>query len=238
VAEVGAGDYYAIVPEWVLFSDVSAQAIRLYAVLRRYADKGSGVAHPSRRALADKINVKDLKTVDTAIKQLAELGAVVVTERFTESGDRDSNGYFLPRTPHDVSGRNGQGGGADSPTVGEQNGQQEPQAVKPQNSSSKSDRKTDNPPGFAEFYAAYPKKEARPDAVRAWVKATKSTDPQVIMSGLRRFPFSADRQYVPQPARWLNANRWADEVPRQAEDAMWNPVAAHSTTREDAMWNP
>jgi hypothetical protein len=70
----------------------------------------------------------------------------------------------------------------------------------------------DEPDLFADFYAAYPRKEARRKAEQAWRAATKRTDPAVIMAGLEKFQFSPDRHFIPLPASWLNAERWADET--------------------------
>jgi hypothetical protein len=76
--------------------------------------------------------------------------------------------------------------------------------------------KPDEAPGFAEFYAAYPRKEARRKAEQAWRAAIKRATPEDIMAGLARFPFKPERQYQPLPASWLNADRWADEAPTVA----------------------
>jgi hypothetical protein len=65
-------------------------------------------------------------------------------------------------------------------------------------------------PTFADFYAGYPRKEARRAAEKAWTSATKRADPQAIVDGLRRHRFSPDKRYIPLPATWLNADRWAD----------------------------
>jgi hypothetical protein len=110
-AEVYAEDgYYAVIPEWVLDSDVSAQAIRLYAVLRRYADQRTMHAHPSRRTLADRLQVADVKVVDRALVDLTRIGAVTVYPRQDDAGDRSSNGYVLHRAPAP------QGRGSNAPT--------------------------------------------------------------------------------------------------------------------------
>jgi len=72
-------------------------------------------------------------------------------------------------------------------------------------------RRADAPgPTFDDFYAAYPKKEAKRAAEKAWVTASKRASPQVILDGLRRFRFSPESRFIPQPATWLNADRWAD----------------------------
>lgn len=77
---VKADQHFAIIPEWVLYADVSANAVRLYAALRRYADK-AGKAHPSRSSLAKDIRVKSVRTVDAALDELEKLGAVRTQQR-------------------------------------------------------------------------------------------------------------------------------------------------------------
>lgn len=87
---------FAIVPEWVLYSDVSAQAIRLYATLNRHADK-AGRAFPSRRRLASLMKCSP-KTVDRATAELEGIGALVVDKRKSKSGDKASNLYTVRQT--------------------------------------------------------------------------------------------------------------------------------------------
>lgn len=85
--------YFAMIPEWLLDADVSAQAIRLYCVLNRYANE-KRMAHPSRKALSDRMGCT-VKTVDRALKELVAVGALRINARFDEAGDRTSNGYQL-----------------------------------------------------------------------------------------------------------------------------------------------
>lgn len=77
---VQADQHFAIVPEWVLYADISSNAVRLYGTLRRYADK-NGKAHPSRSTLAGHIRVKSVRTVDAALDELEKLGAVQTKQR-------------------------------------------------------------------------------------------------------------------------------------------------------------
>ena len=91
--------YFAQIPEWVLYSEISAQAVRLYAVLHRYADK-DGTAFPSRATLAKRLGMKSPKTVDAALIELQSIGAVTVEHRHDAAGDMTSNLYtvrFLPQ---------------------------------------------------------------------------------------------------------------------------------------------
>lgn len=97
---VTADALFAMLPEWVLYADVSAQAVRLYAVLHRYANSSSsGSAYPSRRLLAEHLRVRDEKTVDRAVRELVELGALTVHPRVSASGDRTSNSYVVRSLP-------------------------------------------------------------------------------------------------------------------------------------------
>lgn len=88
---------FAIVPEWILYADISPQAIRLYGVLNRHADK-IGRCHPSRSTLADIMRVT-AKTVDRAMDELERIGAVTISKRFTNRGDQTSNQYTLQVVP-------------------------------------------------------------------------------------------------------------------------------------------
>lgn len=68
---------------------------------------------------------------------------------------------------------------------------------------------------FAAFYLAYPRKVGREAAFRAWQKAVRRVDPEVIVAGAERFAadpnLPRERQYIPHPATWINGGRWADE---------------------------
>lgn len=69
---------------------------------------------------------------------------------------------------------------------------------------------------FEEFWASYPRKVAKRAAGKAWSSALKRADAELILSGLGRFPFSSEAQFVPYPATWLNNDRWVD-VPAASE---------------------
>lgn len=88
---------FTIVPEWLLASEVSDRAVRLYAVLGRHADT-EGKSFPSRRTLAKQLRCS-VSSLDRAVEELGELGAVDISERFTRNGDQTSNLYRLLRRP-------------------------------------------------------------------------------------------------------------------------------------------
>ena len=65
---------------------------------------------------------------------------------------------------------------------------------------------------FEEWYALYPKKEAREAARRAFPKARLLASFDDLMAGVRRYAAkNIERQFIKQPATWLNSGCWADE---------------------------
>ena len=75
-----------------------------------------------------------------------------------------------------------------------------------------------SPDGFAEFWLAYPRKEDRGSAEKAYRKALKTTDSPTLVAAARRYAQARqgqDRTYTKLPATWLNAQSWANEDPRQ-----------------------
>lgn len=93
-----ADNFFAIIPEWVLYADISPQAVRLYGVLRRYADR-DGSCFPSRKRLASDLRMESTKPVDKALKELISIGAITSERRFTEQGDLQSNLYTVLSMP-------------------------------------------------------------------------------------------------------------------------------------------
>ena len=77
----------------------------------------------------------------------------------------------------------------------------------------------DNPKlsGFDLFWAAYPKRKAKGDAMKAWQQTAKHRPPiEEILAAIETQRQSDDwwkdsGQYIPLPASWLRAWRWADE---------------------------
>lgn len=79
------------------------------------------------------------------------------------------------------------------------------------------------PPGFDDFWSAYPRKVGKAAAERAWTKATKRADPAAIVAGAERYAVeraAVERrkgkphavQFTAHPSTWLNDGRWDDEA--------------------------
>ena len=100
----------AFLPEDVLYSGITAQAVRLYCVLRRYADKDTWEAYPSRKTLAKRLNASDPKVADRATQELVALARIhrlsfddhpvwVVLRLVGEGVPRSPAGRVCPRSP-------------------------------------------------------------------------------------------------------------------------------------------
>jgi hypothetical protein len=66
---------------------------------------------------------------------------------------------------------------------------------------------------FDAFWKEYPKKVGKDAARRAWAKALKRTDAHKIIDVVERYPFDHARlRYEKDPATWLNAGCWEDDL--------------------------
>lgn len=102
--QINADLRFSIIPEWVIDSQISDRAIRLYVILARYADNETLQAFPSRETLARRA-LCNAKAVTKAIDELVSIGAVIKQHR--KQGDSfQSNLYTLRRVgPHMTSPR-------------------------------------------------------------------------------------------------------------------------------------
>jgi uncharacterized protein YdaU (DUF1376 family) len=70
-------------------------------------------------------------------------------------------------------------------------------------------------PEFEQFWTRYPRKVAKLNAHREWMKLDPKPDVEVVLAGLERAKKSRqweDPKYIPYPERWLKARRWEDEA--------------------------
>ena len=77
-------------------------------------------------------------------------------------------------------------------------------------------KKRDRSAGSAEFenfWLVYPRKINRAVALKAFEKATRKTEADLIISAVRGYKFADDEQFIPHPATWLNQERWIDGTP-------------------------
>lgn len=65
---------------------------------------------------------------------------------------------------------------------------------------------------FDDFWDAYPRREAKQTARKAWDKATRTNDPDAIVAGAQRYATDPNRDpaYTKHAATWLNGGCWDD----------------------------
>jgi len=203
---------FSIVPEWVIDADISDRAVRVYAILARYADSETLQAFPSRETLAKRARCH-WRSIDRAIDELVKLGAVTKTHR--KNGDAyQSNIYTLRRvlprvSPPTDNGDTGVLTGESLPTDTGGNltitTELEPTELEPLNDINEQ---------FNEFWAVYPRKKGKGQARRAFEKALEKTDLETIIAGVEAYiehEDMSDPQFVAHPSTWLNGERWEDE---------------------------
>ena len=220
----GADNYFAIIPEWVLFSAISSNAIRLYCVLRRRADKQSGKCYPSRKTIAEDLQVGSVKTVDRAMKELVEIGAVKVFHR-SNKDEYTSNIYTVMTMPpegsemtldsysDEIESELSLGSPKVDTRVGTNLGLgrvtdvDQTKVIKP-----KSFNQSHLDKDFARFWDIYPIKMGKGAAIKAWAKAITRDIPEIIIQGAERYAKDPNREpeFTAYPATWLNADRWLD----------------------------
>ncbi len=90
--------------------------------------------------------------------------------------------------------------------------------------------------GFEDWYAAYPRKEARGDAEKAWGQMAKErpalVDLLAVLAWQRPIWAAKEPQYTPLPATYLRQKRWLDQRPTGGIHV--RPDAPRTRTSEDA----
>jgi DNA-binding MarR family transcriptional regulator len=95
---------FAMVPEWLIDADVSAGAVRMFALLHRYAGRSRATAWPAIRTLAERLRVS-VPTARRHVQELESVGAVTVSRRRRLDGSQTSNTYTLHGLPPITSDR-------------------------------------------------------------------------------------------------------------------------------------
>jgi hypothetical protein len=83
----------------------------------------------------------------------------------------------------------------------------------PSTSSTARTKPPQDDPDFERFWAAYPRKVAKPTARKAWTKAIKTSTAEAVIRGALRYrndPTRSD-EFTAHPSTWLNQERWNDQ---------------------------
>jgi hypothetical protein len=238
---------FAIIPEWVIYDpELSSHAVRVYAILARHADD-SGACWPSRKRIASLLG-RGIDSVKRAVGELEERGAIEVQVRRHRPGEpNETNVYFVRRVdprctgaPSPVHGRSDPRC-TDAPTLGAQvHREREPMNESQSNENSSSPADADEGSlveSFERFWALFPKKVAKREAMKAWGRlAKKGADLDEVIAGLERHAAvwadtGTERQFIPYPATWLNREQWLDELDPGADGELDDAVAARPGRR-------
>ena len=71
---------------------------------------------------------------------------------------------------------------------------------------------------FDDFWLLYPRRVAKKDAAKAWMRLSES-DRMAAIVGVakwRKVWATKDQQYIPHASTFLNGARWEDELPADA----------------------
>ena len=207
------------IPHWVMdHPEITGNSIRVYLQLRRRSN-GKSVSWPSRKCLSEDLSM-NVKTVDAAIAVLIAMNAISVSERRTADGKRTSNLYTVRWEVKNTS------------PVPEKRVVPLPEnwvvplpekryrnlyPIELTQTELKQEISRQKFPdvanAFDEFWNAYPRKAGKTQARLSFAKATKTVDPQVIITAAERFSLDPNRedQFTPHPTTWLNQGRWEDE---------------------------
>ncbi len=197
---------FSMVPEWLLDSEVSHGAIRLFAVLARYTNSGR-VSWPSRATLARRVH-SSKDTVDRYIKELEGINALTVEHRKEKTKDgkliNRSNLYTIRFTPPGVAAsvrppsRNGAATGSRA-TAAQKDNQLE---LKPKNEEA-----------FDIFWSVYDKKVGKKAARIQWQRHIKDeATAQRAITAAAELACTTDKQFRKDPERWIRDHRWEDET--------------------------
>jgi uncharacterized protein YdaU (DUF1376 family) len=213
------GDYQLATNHWSeLRTKVETEAGLLHDLAyRRLIDLYYGIGGP----IPDKT-----QWVATRVRMLAHVDIVgsVLKEKFTREpgfwrNDKCDKEIARYRKRVVTNQENGKKGGRKP----KENPPANPVGSKPR-TRTKNHRNTPLPPEgvvwFEEFWTAYPRKVAKPDAMRAFGKALeRGATMAQVMAGLRAHlpgwearKAAGEGNYIPHPASWLNDDGWTNEV--------------------------
>lgn len=235
---------FALIPAQVLATG-NGYAIAVYAAIAQHADR-EGIAFPSLKRLCE-ITGWSRPTVDKAIAMLVSCGVLVKERRFKD-GVNQSNQYRLPlhlrksanvqiETSLPTSEATLPTLETSLPLVGndvssgtqprfheqepiEQDSEEQEGITPPSPSKRKRGELTEaQQDRFDRWYAVYPKKRSKLDAVKAWQKI--DPDDALVDRMVAKVAEWADShewtkdngQFVPNPATWLNRGQWEDGSP-------------------------
>lgn len=221
-----------MIPEALLYdASLTPSAVRVYGALRRHGNDPDD-CYPSHARLARLLGMAE-RSMARPISELADAGWITKVKRPPrQDGSRQTDGYEVHTSPRSGARSTAQTSAAlprdpARDDRAQERGKREPGEREPEN-----ERDTPAPSApalalvaeqqpavdpFVAFWAAYPNKQAKPTAERAYRKALGVAPAETIAEGLDRWCryWTARNQpdYVPHPSTWLNRHGWQDPTP-------------------------
>ena len=91
---------------------------------------------------------------------------------------------------------------------------------------------------FDLWWEAYPRKEAKGSARKAYEKAIKKVAPDSLLKLTNAFAFDKETRFIPHPATWLNAERWIEaQIEPDATPRMSNEEVRMMFWTKNRYWN-
>lgn len=196
---------------------LTPQEFRLFAHLSRRA--GEGVAFAAAASMAKACRMHP-DTIWSALAELERRNMVVretrpgKTTRIRLTKPSDWNLQPTGLEGHPLKPGDGNGGVTPTPPNRVAPTGLEGHEGNPLNVSTESNPLSEPDGEAEEIYAAYPRKAARPFAIRAIKKALKVIKAPRLLELTRQFGAvakNADQNYIPHPATWYNQERYNDD---------------------------
>lgn len=158
-----------------------------------------------------------ITSIRSGLKKLEQTGYLLRKRKHGEKGKFDGIVWYLSDTPY-LGFPKMDNPKLEKPNSEKPNSENQPQSNTKQSNTKESNTKEEYSCMFEAFWKAYPRKEKKQDAKKAFMKLKPSEDLfKAIMAGLENHKKSKQwtrdgGQYIPHPTSWLNGKRWEDEL--------------------------
>jgi len=202
----------------------------LWGIANHHSDQG---AWPSIATLAKYANINE-RRVQQVIRELAIAGEIAIEEQGGHSRHQyKTNRYMVLLTcPADCDGTlqhktgvqsvTNRGAISDSQGCNLETSGVQPTAPEPNKNLMEPNKNLTAhlPKQFDEFWNAYPKKADKRPAQKAFASALKRSTFEELMAGViayKELVKDTDVKFIKNPATWLNADAWENEIQPSAE---------------------
>lgn len=241
---------YCIVYEWILYSGVTGEAIKLYGALQRFSNAEND-AWPSITTLTDRVGMSE-RSVQRYLAELVEIDAVRVENRSRANGSTTSSIYHLwpyekpGVTPPNVADLTDDKSVTPPPAPVSTTDLAPPDRTlinehQPLEDKKKKGRPRKNPepkytPEFEEFYSLYPKPLNKEQTFKNWIWSTTTRGIPVadIMNAVNAYLKEVERKgtdpdfiivstnFVGQKQRWTEYQVLAIDPAILAQARVWD----------------